>query len=74
MTDDSRDDDGPGFACPIPIAQYPHVLLAHGGGGSLMHQLIERMFQSAFGAAGLPRQHDGALLTWGSAPHPGSGA
>ena len=74
MTDDSRTDDGLGFACPIPIAQYPHVLLAHGGGGSLMHQLIERMFQSAFGAAGLTRQHDGALLdlTWGSDPHPGS--
>jgi len=22
--------------CPIPISQYPHVLMAHGGGGKLM--------------------------------------
>jgi hydrogenase expression/formation protein HypE len=35
-------------ACPIPISQYPHVLLAHGGGGRLMHQLIGKMFLAAF--------------------------
>ena len=28
------------LVCPIPIQQYPHVLMAHGGGGKLMHQLI----------------------------------
>ena len=75
MADDSPNGSAPGFTCPIPIAQYPHVLLAHGGGGTLMRQLIERMFQAAFGETGLTRQHDGALLdlTWGSAPHPGEG-
>ncbi len=35
--------------CPIPIQQYPHILLAHGGGGKLMHQLIEKMFVATFG-------------------------
>ena len=35
-------------SCPIPISQYPHVLMAHGGGGKLMHQLIGKMFLSAF--------------------------
>ena len=35
--------------CPIPLDQYPHVLMAHGGGGRLMHQLIDRMFLPAFG-------------------------
>lgn len=55
-------DDLPGFACPAPLSRYRHVLLAHGGGGSLMHQLIARMFEAAFGAAGLTRHHDGALL------------
>ncbi|WP_035985294.1 hydrogenase expression/formation protein HypE [Leptolyngbya sp. KIOST-1] len=34
--------------CPIPLDQYPQVLLAHGGGGRLMHQLIETMFVAAF--------------------------
>lgn len=36
------------LSCPIPIAQYPNVLLAHGGGGKLMHQLIETMFLPTF--------------------------
>jgi len=35
--------------CPIPINDYPRVLLAHGGGGKLMHNLIEKMFISTFG-------------------------
>ncbi len=65
MADDPRDDTAAGFTCPIPIATYPHVLLAHGGGGTLMHQLIERMFLPAFGGAGLTRQHDGALVEIG---------
>ena len=29
--------------CPIPISDYDRILLAHGGGGKLMHQLIEKM-------------------------------
>src|SRR6266540_847347 len=37
-----------GFACPIPIGQYAHVQLAHGGGGQLTSQLIEQMFVPAF--------------------------
>jgi hypothetical protein len=36
-------------SCPLPLEQYPRVLLAHGGGGKLMHQLIERVFVGAFG-------------------------
>jgi hydrogenase expression/formation protein HypE len=48
-------------ACPIPLQQYPHVMMAHGGGGRLMRQLIEQMFLPAFGT--LPDwQHDAAYL------------
>lgn len=50
------------LTCPIPISQYPHVLLAHGGGGTLMRQLIERMFLPVFGTTdGVP--HDSVALT-----------
>lgn len=49
------------MSCPIPIQQYPQVLLAHGGGGRLMHQLIEQMFLPVFGAADRI-QHDAASL------------
>ena len=51
-------------ACPIPISQYPHVLLAHGGGGKLMHQLIGKMFLAAFGNPLLETRHDSAVVEW----------
>jgi hydrogenase expression/formation protein HypE len=50
------------LACPIPIQQYPQVLLAHGGGGKLMHQLIGKMFLAAFGNPTLNTHHDSAVL------------
>lgn len=48
--------------CPIPIHQYPHILMAHGGGGKLMQQLIEQMFIPVFGE---PNQvpHDATTVT-----------
>src|SRR5215471_7203449 len=49
--------------CPIPIGQYPQVTLAHGGGGKLMHQLIERMFTPAFSNPLLSARHDGATFS-----------
>lgn len=54
---------GNAFVCPIPIEQYPNVLLAHGGGGKLTHQLIEKMFLPAFGNPLLGERHDGARLS-----------
>jgi len=50
------------LSCPIPIADYPQVLLAHGGGGKLMHQLIGTMFVKTFDNALLGAAHDGALF------------
>src|ERR1019366_9948520 len=48
--------------CPIPIAQYPHVLMAHGGGGKLMHQLIGKMFLTAFNNPLLQTQRDSTVV------------
>jgi hydrogenase expression/formation protein HypE len=48
--------------CPIPIAEYPTILLAHGGGGKLMHQLIEKMFRPTFGNPLLDMRHDSAVI------------
>jgi hydrogenase expression/formation protein HypE len=50
------------LSCPIPLQDYPQVLLAHGGGGTLMHQLIQKMFVTAFGNPNLQAQHDSAVL------------
>jgi hydrogenase expression/formation protein HypE len=49
--------------CPIPIQQYPHVLMAHGGGGKLMHQLLENVFGRAFSNPILDARHDSAQFT-----------
>ena len=48
------------FSCPIPLNQYPNILLAHGGGGKLMQQLIEQMFVPAFQNRLPNTKHDGA--------------
>lgn len=53
--------------CPIPIAQYPQVTLAHGSGGKLTHQLIGKMFAPAFHNAQLDAAHDGATFGVGGA-------
>ena len=52
-----------GPVCPIPTSEYPQVMLAHGGGGKLMHQLIQKMFLSAFENPQLAIQHDGAVFS-----------
>ena len=56
---------GSGFMCPAPIAQYPQVLLAHGGGGRLTHQLIENLFLPSFRNPALEARHDGAVVDVG---------
>ena len=50
-------------SCPTPIRRYPRVLMAHGGGGRLMQQLIARVFYAAFDNEILASRHDGALLS-----------
>ena len=53
--------------CPIPISDYPSVTLAHGGGGKLMHQLLEKMVLPAFRNDLLESRHDGAVFRVGNA-------
>lgn len=54
-----------GFACPIPKSEYSNILLAHGSGGKLTHQLIEKMFLPQFKNKFLEPLHDGAVFTIG---------
>ncbi len=56
-----------GGSCPLPIFDYPTVQMAHGGGGKLSQQLIERLLVPAFANPTLSRLHDGAVLTAGGA-------
>jgi hydrogenase expression/formation protein HypE len=38
-----------GASCPIPLRDYPNVIMGHGGGGKLTSELIEHLFLPAFG-------------------------
>ncbi len=58
-----RDFTGP--ACPLPLQEYPQILLAHGGGGKLTHRLIENLFLPQFRNEFLAPLHDGAILPVG---------
>jgi hydrogenase expression/formation protein HypE len=53
------------LSCPAPITESATVLLAHGGGGSLMHRLIDRVFLPSFKNSWLAAQHDGAVISFG---------
>jgi hydrogenase expression/formation protein HypE len=50
-------------ACPVPLSDYPRIQMAHGGGGKLMHRLLQEIFFAAFGTKPLEHQHDSAALT-----------
>jgi hydrogenase expression/formation protein HypE len=48
--------------CPLPL-QYEQIVMAHGGGGRLMQQLLDRLVQPAFSNPLLNQKHDSAVLT-----------
>jgi len=53
------------LSCPLPIERYPQVLLAHGGGGKLMHGLIRDVFLKTFGGQPSGSPHDATVLEVG---------
>lgn len=55
-----------GFACPLPLRDYPHVVMQHGGGGSLSRDLIDHVFLPAFTNPLLDRLGDSTVLDLGA--------
>jgi len=55
-----------GLVCPIPKSEYEKVVMAHGGGGTLSNQLIQKMFLSQFDNEMLQQEHDGAIFKIGN--------
>jgi hydrogenase expression/formation protein HypE len=53
------------MACPAPASDYRQVLLGHGGGGTLMHRLLDQVFYPAFANDMLEQRGDGAILRVG---------
>ncbi len=54
------------WSCPIPVKDTPQVLMAHGGGGRMMHQLVDGMFRQAFRNDLLDQGHDAAVFGVGA--------
>ncbi len=52
-------------ACPLPIHDDSAIMLAHGGGGRKMHELIEKLIIPAFSQGTPSQHHDGAVLKFG---------
>ena len=49
--------------CPIPFSDSDCVLLAHGGGGRMTHQLISSIFYPAFRKSLLEQDHGAVSYT-----------
>ena len=62
MSDKKEFDFSSGLSCPIPKSDYDKVLLAHGGGGTLSQQLIQKLFFSQFDNDVLNVHHDSAMF------------
>ena len=53
-------------SCPLPITDYKEIVLAHGSGGRLSHQLISKIIAPQFANDLLAPLHDGAIFSLGA--------
>jgi hydrogenase expression/formation protein HypE len=58
----SRPADVEGPICPLPLRDYPHVVMGHGAGGRLSAELVEHLFLPAFRNDALGTLADAAVL------------
>ena len=54
-----------GWVCPLPLRDYPNIVLGHGGGGKLSAELVEHLFLPAFQNETLNHLGDSAVVTVG---------
>ena len=52
----------PSLSCPVPLSNSRHILMAHGGGGTLTNALVRDLFAPAFDNDMLDDLMDGAVL------------
>src|SRR5260370_42716194 len=54
------------WSCPLPLADYPAIVMGHGGGGKLGNELVEHLFLPAFRNPALENLGDAAVLDLGT--------
>jgi hydrogenase expression/formation protein HypE len=64
MTDNAKIavPDFANWSCPLPLADYPTIVMGHGGGGKLGNELVEHLFLPAFRNPALENLGDAAVL------------
>lgn len=55
------------LSCPTPLGSYANILLAHGGGGKLMHQLLDSVIIPALDNPHMEARHDASVISVGNA-------
>jgi hydrogenase expression/formation protein HypE len=63
-----------GWTCPVPLQNYPTIVMGHGAGGKMMADLIQHLFAPAFDNDWLGQMGDSAvipLLPAGERPNSG---
>jgi len=73
LEDDMSDRSKPDFnnwSCPLPLADYPTIVMGHGGGGKLGNELVEHLFLPAFRNTELENLGDAAVLDLGVSSEP----
>ncbi len=53
------------LSCALPSGESDRILLAHGGGGTLMHQLLERVIVAPIDNELLSSRHDASVIQFG---------
>ncbi|HHH41992.1 MAG TPA: hydrogenase expression/formation protein HypE [Chloroflexi bacterium] len=56
------------WTCPLPLRDYPTIVLGHGGGGKLSADLIRHLFAAEFDNPALRQMGDATVLTLDERP------
>ena len=51
-----------GWTCPLPLKNYPTIVMGHGAGGQMMNDLIHHLFAAAFEGDLLGQMADAATI------------
>jgi len=62
MPDGKSTPDFSSWSCPLPLADYPTIVMGHGGGGKLGNELVEHLFLPAFRNPTLENLGDAAII------------
>src|SRR5512141_1188869 len=51
-----------GWTCPLPLQNYPTIVMGHGAGGKMMSDLIRHLFAAEFHGPHLAQMADAASI------------